>query len=80
MRQVVLYTRPDCHLCDEAMSLLRRLRAEFSFELEEVDIDQNDELLKLYQWRVPVVTLDGREITAAPIDVSDLRRALAAQQ
>ena len=80
MKLVTLYTRHDCHLCEEAMSLLRRLQSEFSFELEEVDIEQDDKLLKLYQWRIPVVTLDGREIAAAPINFSDLRRALAPQQ
>ncbi|HEX5938864.1 MAG TPA: glutaredoxin family protein [Dehalococcoidia bacterium] len=80
MKRLTVYSRDGRHLCEEAMSLLRRLQPEFLFELEEVDIEQDDKLLKLYQWRIPVVTLDGREIAAAPINFSDLRRALAPQQ
>lgn len=77
MKQVVVYTRAGCHLCDEAMAILRGLRSEVSFELSEVDIEQDDALLKLYQWRIPVVTVDGVEVAAAPIAAADLRRALA---
>lgn len=77
MKQVVVYTRAGCHLCDEAMAILRGLRSEVSFELSEVDIEQDDVLLKLYQWRIPVVTVDGVEVAAAPIAAADLRRALA---
>lgn len=77
MKQVVVYTRAGCHLCDEAMAILRGLRSEVSFELSEVDIEQDDVLLKLYQWRIPVVTVDGVEVAAAPITATDLRRALA---
>lgn len=77
MKQVVVYTRAGCHLCDEAMAILRGLRSEVSFELSEVDIEQDDVLLKLYPWRIPVVTVDGVEVAAAPIAAADLRRALA---
>lgn len=77
MKQVVVYTRAGCHLCDEAMAILRGLRSEVSFKLSEVDIEQDDALLKLYQWRIPVVTVDGVEVAAAPIAAADLRRALA---
>ncbi len=64
--RLVLYARPDCHLCDEARAGLEELLADgVSFELEEVDIDSDDELLKRYLERIPVVELDG-EILSEP--------------
>lgn len=53
--RVVLVTRKGCHLCDEALSLLRELGT----EPELADVDADDELFRLYDWRVPVVLIDG---------------------
>jgi glutaredoxin len=58
---VVLYGRPGCCLCDEARSVLQRVRARQPFELIEVDIERDDALLRAYLERIPVVTLDVEE-------------------
>lgn len=57
MPRLVLYGRPDCHLCDDARDVLLRVGEPF----EEVDIEGDDELFKRYLERIPVVTVDGRE-------------------
>lgn len=63
-RRLVLYGRPDCHLCDEAKAMLEPmvLRAG-DVEMIEVDIDRDDVLLREYLERIPVVELDGRVIS-----------------
>jgi predicted thioredoxin/glutaredoxin len=71
---LTLVTRKGCHLCDEALSLLREL----GFEPQLSDIDADDHLHDLYDWRVPVVLLDGRVIAEGRIDRERLRRALQA--
>ena len=53
--RVVLVTRAGCHLCDEALSLLREL----GIEPELADVDADDRLFSLYDWRVPVILVDG---------------------
>ena len=74
---VILYARPDCHLCDEARQGLATLRAEgLGFELEEVDIDSDDGLLALYLERIPVVTLDGEIVSELGLDSGELRARL----
>jgi glutaredoxin len=74
---VVLYARPDCHLCDEARAQLEALQAEgLRFELEEVDIDSDDRLLALYLERIPVVTLDGEIVSELGLDPGELRARL----
>ena len=55
MRRITLYGRPGCHLCDDARDVLVRVGEPF----EEVDIDGDDELLKRYLERIPVVAVDG---------------------
>jgi glutaredoxin len=59
---LTVYSRPDCHLCEQAIGVLRVLQGEFSFELRELDIDADEELQRAYFERIPVVVLDGEEL------------------
>jgi len=77
MREIVLYGRPGCHLCDDARVVLERVRAELPFALVERDIEQDDALLKAYLERIPVVALDGEELFDFFVDEAELRRRLA---
>jgi glutaredoxin len=75
--RVVLYARPDCHLCDEARAGLERLRAGgLEFELDEVNIESDDELHARFLERIPVVELDGEMISELFLDADGLRARL----
>jgi len=65
-----MYSRPGCHLCDEARAVLLRIGEPF----DEIDIDSDDELFKRYLERIPVIALDGEEIYDFFVDEQDLRR------
>ncbi|MFZ0040325.1 MAG: glutaredoxin family protein, partial [Solirubrobacteraceae bacterium] len=54
-REVVLYSRPGCCLCDDAREVLLRVQARLQFTLAERDIDQEEGLLRAYLERIPVV-------------------------
>jgi glutaredoxin len=71
--QVVLVTRQDCHLCDQALTLLQEL----NLDPELLDVDADDELYRLYDWRVPVVLVDGAVVAEGKIRRDALQRALA---
>jgi glutaredoxin len=76
--RLVLYARPDCHLCDEARAGLEKLLADgLSFEFEEVDIDSDEKLLKRYLERIPVVELNGEIVSELWLDADGLRARLA---
>jgi hypothetical protein len=77
MREVVLYGRPGCHLCDDARVVLERVRAESPFTLVERDIERDDGLFKAYLERIPVIALDGEELFDLFVDEGELRRRLA---
>jgi predicted thioredoxin/glutaredoxin len=72
--EVVLITRKDCHLCDEALSALRAV----GVDPELRDVDADDQLYALYDWRVPVVLVDGRVVAEGRIDQAALRKVLPA--
>jgi glutaredoxin len=72
---LVLYGRRGCHLCDDAREVLRRVGHPF----EEVDIESDDELLRRYLERIPVVALDGEELSDHFVDEGALRQRLAAR-
>lgn len=70
--RLVLVTRLGCHLCDQALSLLRSL----GHEPELVDVDADDRLHDLYDWRVPVVLADDRVVAEGKITLQQLEKAV----
>ncbi|MCL2418386.1 MAG: glutaredoxin family protein [Conexibacteraceae bacterium] len=58
---VVVYGRPGCHLCEQALAVIERVAARVPFVLEQRDIEADDELFKRYLERIPVVEIDGAE-------------------
>jgi predicted thioredoxin/glutaredoxin len=70
--EIVLVTRQDCHLCDEALGALKAL----GVEPELRDVDADDELYALYDWRVPVVMVNGLVVAEGRVDQEVLRKAL----
>jgi glutaredoxin len=75
--EVTLYGRPGCHLCDDALAVLERVRANAPFDLRTVNIEDDDALLRAYLERIPVVSLDGEEVYDYYVDEADLRARLA---
>ena len=73
---VTLYTRTDCHLCDQARALLDTLAEDLGFAVEAVDIDRNAELRARYGEAVPVIAVGGEEIARAPIRAAALEASL----
>ena len=76
MTTVVLYGRPGCCLCDDARSVLERVRSRRPFELSEIDIEADDALLRAYLERIPVVTIDGVEAFELFVNETELERRL----
>ena len=59
MTLVTIYGRTGCHLCEDALQLLQSIQDELNFEIEEILIDGNEELEKLYGEKIPVTHIDG---------------------
>ncbi len=59
--QVVIYSKPDCCLCDEVKAQLRKLQQAHPFEWREVNILEDREAYEKFKEEIPVVFIDGRK-------------------
>ena len=71
-KNVVVYTRAGCHLCDVACETLER----YGLDPTKIDITTDPALLAKYQYLIPVVVLDGQERFRGRIDEILLQRLL----
>lgn len=74
--EVVLYSRPGCHLCAVAKQMLYALRRTIPFDLREVNIESDPELEKRFLLEIPVVEVAGEVVSTAPIDLDRVRQAV----
>jgi len=73
--RVVLYTREQCHLCDDAKAVLNKYRSELP-GIEEVDIDDDPDLVAEFGDWVPVIEIDGKVRFKGRVDEMLFRRLL----
>jgi glutaredoxin len=76
MNRVTLYSKPGCHLCDDAREIIRAVCAEAGVEWTEVDITQDDRLFTQYGEQIPVTFVDGKQHDFWRVDPARLRKAL----
>lgn len=76
MREVVVYSRAGCHLCEVVKEQVARLAATEGFRWREIDIDADPELLRQYNDQVPVVLIDGRKAFKYRLDEKEFLRRL----
>jgi glutaredoxin len=74
--RVVLYSRPGCHLCDEARVVIERVCADLGERYAEVGIDDDPALRERFTDEVPVTFVDGRQHDFWRVDEQRLRAAL----
>ena len=76
MRKLVLYSRPECHLCEAVGDQLQPLLAGRSVELEIVDVDSSVARERRYGQRIPVLVADEVEISGYPLEEARVRQYL----
>jgi glutaredoxin len=77
LREVVVYSRKGCHLCEIVKETLIKLQRRGGFTWSEVDVDSDDELRRLFTDEVPVVFIDGRKAFKYRMDEREFLRKLA---
>ncbi|MEI4830000.1 MULTISPECIES: glutaredoxin family protein [Bacillus] len=60
--EVILYTKEECGLCQKAKKLLQELKTEYVFDLKEINIYEDEQLLEKYHLMIPVVEIEGEEV------------------
>ena len=76
-RQVVVYSRKGCHLCEVVKESLIKLSRRGSFIWREIDVDSDNEIRRQFNDEVPVVFIDGRKAFKYHMDEREFLRKLA---
>jgi glutaredoxin len=76
-RQVVVYSRKGCHLCEVVKESLSKLSRRGGFTWQDVDVDSDSELRRKFSDEVPVVFIDGRKAFKYRMDEREFLRKLA---
>ena len=74
--RVVLYSRPGCHLCDDARQVVDRVCSEMGETYDEVDISGDADLERRFGEEIPVTFVDGEQHDFFRVSADRLRRAL----
>ena len=75
-QDVTIYSRPGCHLCEEAKKQIAPLLKACGARLTEINIDEDPELRARYDYDVPVIFLGVRKVAKHRVDLAQFRRQL----
>ena len=74
--RVVIYSRPGCHLCEEAKKVIEASGYREEYTLEEINIESDAELLRRYRYDIPVITINGEEAFRHRLTADGFRQRL----
>jgi len=77
---VIIYSRPGCHLCEEAKQAIESAQCANEYTLEEIDIESDGVLLRRYRYDIPVITINGEEAFRHKVTADEFRRRLVLAQ
>ncbi len=76
-REVVVYSRKGCHLCEIVKESLSKLQRRGGFQWREVGVESDENLRRRFTDEVPVVFIDGRKAFKYRMDEQEFLRKLA---
>lgn len=74
--RVIIYSRPGCHLCEEAKKVIEASGYREEYTLEEINIESDAGLLRRYSYDIPVITINGKEAFRHRVTADGFRRKL----
>jgi glutaredoxin len=77
--RIDIYSRPGCHLCDEARAIVEPFRKDYAMVLRTINVESSAELENRYGLDIPVVLINGEEAFRHRVDRAELERKLKAQ-
>jgi glutaredoxin len=72
--EIEIYSRPGCHLCDEAKDVIERLRRRYNFVLRLINIQDDPALEAKYRTEIPVVLINGHKAFKYHVNEAELER------
>ncbi len=75
--QVIIYSRPGCHLCDEAKQVISTSGVAEEYTLEEINIESDPALLRRYRYDIPVIMINGVEAFRHRVTAHEFKKTIA---
>jgi glutaredoxin len=72
--QIEMYSRPGCHLCDEAKIVIDRVQSRIPFSVHVINVETDPALEKAYGDKIPVVLINGQLAFKYRVDEEELER------
>lgn len=72
--RVTIYSRPGCHLCEEAKAAILASSCADEFEIEEINIDEDAALCERYKYDIPVILINGAKAFKHKVDGGEFTR------
>lgn len=72
--RIEMFSRPGCHLCDDAAEVIRRMQRRFAFRFDVINIESDPDLEARFGGRIPVVHIDGRPMFQYRVDPDALEK------
>lgn len=66
--KIQFYSRPNCHLCEDALEILKLVQQDVAFTIEHINIEQHDDIHEKYALMIPVVMRDQKVLQYGRID------------
>lgn len=79
MIEVVVYSKPDCCLCDEVKAKLETLQASHAFNLREVNILEDPQAYQKFKEEIPVVFINGKKAFKHYLDEKQFLKKLTTE-
>jgi glutaredoxin len=76
--RVIIYSRPGCHLCDEVKEAIRAANCASEYDLEEINIETDEQLLEKFRYGIPVIAVSGVEAFRHRLDADEFRERISA--
>ena len=72
--RVDIYSRPGCHLCDDAKDVIDRIRTRYPFALNVINVESDPELEAAYGTEIPVITINGNKAFKYRVDENEFEK------
>ena len=74
--EIIVYSKPDCCLCDQVKEQLKKLQELHEFVWREINILGDPADFERFQYEIPVIFIDGRKAFKYHLDESRFVRLL----
>ncbi len=74
--RIEMFSKPGCHLCDEARDVIEQARSHYPFEFRIINIENDRRLVAAYGTEIPVVRINGNKAFKYRVDPADLESKL----